>query len=136
MDEREKSRKKIFNKNLGISEDDVKSETSMKRLIEWRFDLYAQMESMVAGVDDARELSQNVFVYYRYTKALYKMVRARISDIREHERHYCRQFEEVAAEMLDYDVYTRISEEAVGRVNIHNEAFIDANEAELNDTEL
>ena len=100
---------RIYNKNLGIDDVIVQNETDLSKLTMWRDELYIQMSVISAGVNDPKQLKTNTFVYYRYAKTLYKLVKARIADIRcSTKNDFCRTFVDCAKKLLSEEEYKMI----------------------------
>lgn len=115
----------IYNKELGISEDDISVEDDLQTLAYWRDALNAQLTSILNrfGADNSHQLPPSAKNAYRFVFTLERMARKRYGALRtdiavangyvhpsemRKARHLASKFMEVAKRELSNEEYLRI----------------------------
>lgn len=72
----------LYNKELGITEEDVQREENLDVLTEWRISLGSQISSICASKADKRDLSDNAKKLLKYKRAMMKIVNIKIKAVK------------------------------------------------------
>ena len=121
----------IFNKELGITEEDVLNQEDIKILNTWRVSIESQMVSLLAGTDDYRNLPHRKKIKYQYLFSLRRMVKHRISEClfeikkdsgwisersKRKDRTLSMEFMRIAKRELSKEEYSRLLELAKSKI--------------------
>lgn len=117
----------VFNKELGITEEDVLKEMDILKLAEWQSSISSQRADIRNSVCSMKELSNKARKALDYMLVLEHMIKARIRAVKEikrqengyispkerrKQRYLHDRFVAIAKKELETDIYNRIMEQA------------------------
>ena len=109
----------IYNKELGITTDDIAQEVDLGTLCQWKRSTDIQITELLKNVDGIRMLSKKGQTLYKCLFTFKKLLNARIAEIKtttgyrserslRKDRTLSMLFQKKAKEMLDKEVYEMI----------------------------
>ena len=109
----------IYNKALGITDEDVSRENNLETLNIWKRSVDVQITELLKGVDNWQRLSQNGKMLYKCLFSFKKIIACRIGELRmssgyrserslKKDRTLSMIFMQKAKDILDKETYKKI----------------------------